>query len=215
MKTYFLKNSVNHLTKIGKTYDMEKRLKAIRGQCQFVELSVFHVMNGDYEAAFHKFYAKRRQDGEWFDLAGITVEDLEDVRSLFVPKARQRLPFVKIYDCFSSIACKIKSVSSIRLLAFLLFEGPSKRGELLLDKALFLRFNAHLADIDPTQQITMRSFSRCVEELKTTTCLTRIRKGCYYLNPYFFWSDSEAERVELITEGAKEDQFIAQNAVEP
>lgn len=79
IKTYFLKNNVNSLVKIGKSNDVERRVTQIVGQCKFIELSVFHVLDGDYESFFHNHYREYRKEGEWFDIPDLTVDKiLED-----------------------------------------------------------------------------------------------------------------------------------------
>ncbi len=77
IKTYFLKNNVNNLIKIGKSNDVERRIKEIVGQCSFVQLYVFHSVEGDHESYFHRLYADSRKSGEWFDLPNLTIDTIE------------------------------------------------------------------------------------------------------------------------------------------
>lgn len=81
MKTYFLLNNVNSLIKIGKSKDVYSRMREIKGQCSFIELSIFHIVEGNYESFFHKYYSDLRVTGEWFDLKGITIEELDNALS--------------------------------------------------------------------------------------------------------------------------------------
>jgi len=86
MFTYFLKNNVNSLIKIGKSNNVARRLSEIKGQCSFIQLSVFHVIEGNFEADFHDYYKDFRKEGEWFDIPDLSIEminsDLFKIQSL-------------------------------------------------------------------------------------------------------------------------------------
>lgn len=77
MYTYFISNKVNSLVKIGKSINVERRIKQIEGQCNFLELSVMHVIEGNYESDFHLFYKEFRKKGEWFDIPDLTIDKIE------------------------------------------------------------------------------------------------------------------------------------------
>jgi hypothetical protein len=122
--------------------------------------------------------------------------------------------FTQVYDCFSKIAVKLKSITSVKLLFWLLSHEASKSNGINSGKAVYQRFSQYLKE-EGAESVTERTFQACFEELRQVKALSRLSKGCYYLNPYIFWRDDKNKRIEYITEGAKEDQFIAQNAVEP
>lgn len=64
--TYFFKNKVTGLIKIGKSVDVKTRKQAV--QCgSGSELEVLFVINSDVEAEMHKMFSEYRRHGEWFD----------------------------------------------------------------------------------------------------------------------------------------------------
>ncbi len=81
VKTYFLKNSINDLIKIGKSSDPERRVAEVRGQLTFVELSIIHVIEGDYESYLHGVYAASRKSGEWFDIKDFSIDSVNKIVS--------------------------------------------------------------------------------------------------------------------------------------
>lgn len=77
METYFLKNNVNNYVKIGKSIAPYSRVDQIMGQWPFVDIYVFHTVNGDYERKFHLLFYEKRVKGEWYDLPDLTIEGIE------------------------------------------------------------------------------------------------------------------------------------------
>jgi len=69
--TYFIRNNINNLVKIGRSENPFKRVKEISGQVNFVKLELESYIQGDYEKTLHKYYSKLRKEGEWFDLQSI------------------------------------------------------------------------------------------------------------------------------------------------
>lgn len=66
ISTYFFKNPVTGLIKIGKSVDIKTRKQAV--QCgSGVELDVLLVIDGDSERELHKKFAEYREHGEWFN----------------------------------------------------------------------------------------------------------------------------------------------------
>lgn len=64
--TYFFKNPVTGLIKIGRSVDIKTRKQAV--QCgSGVELKVLLVVSGDSERELHKKFAEYRKHGEWFN----------------------------------------------------------------------------------------------------------------------------------------------------
>lgn len=65
-KTYFILNPLTGLIKIGKSADVENRIKLLKCGAG-AELEVLHVIDKNIEGKLHKKFAKYRETGEWFD----------------------------------------------------------------------------------------------------------------------------------------------------
>lgn len=100
MKTYFFKNSINNLIKIGKSTNVMQRAKQVSGQCPFIEISVLYVVDGNYESYFHSLYKEFRKDGEWFDIPGLSVSKIENDLNRCVSKETET------EETFSSRCCQ-------------------------------------------------------------------------------------------------------------
>ena len=49
----------------------------VAGECTFVKISVFHIIDGDYEMYFQSIYREKRVCGEWYDIPDVTISELE------------------------------------------------------------------------------------------------------------------------------------------
>lgn len=65
ISTYVVRNPDTGLIKIGRTLNVEQRMKALRVGAG-ATLEVLAVVPGDCEAALHARFAKYRHHGEWF-----------------------------------------------------------------------------------------------------------------------------------------------------
>lgn len=66
IKTYFFKNPITGLIKIGRTIDIKTRKQSV--QCGAgIDLVVIAVIEGDIENELHKQFADYREHGEWFN----------------------------------------------------------------------------------------------------------------------------------------------------
>lgn len=66
VSTYFFRNPITGLVKIGKSNDVKTRKQAV--QCgSGVDLDVLLVIDGDIERELHKKFARYREHGEWFN----------------------------------------------------------------------------------------------------------------------------------------------------
>lgn len=93
MQTYFFKNNINDLVKIGRSENAEKRAAGVVGQCHFIEIQILHIIDGDYENHFHKLYQKFRKEGEWFCIPGLTVDKINyDLETHIKPKIKVLIP---------------------------------------------------------------------------------------------------------------------------
>lgn len=78
MYTYFFTNNVNNLVKIGKSIAPRSRSLQTAGECTFIEITVFHTIEGDYEREFHLLFSEYRSCGEWFDIPNLSTEFLTE-----------------------------------------------------------------------------------------------------------------------------------------
>lgn len=121
--------------------------------------------------------------------------------------------YTQVYDCFSKISVKLKSITSVKLLFWLLSHEANKSNGISSGKIVYDRFVKYLQE-EGAEPVTNRTFVNCFEELTAIRALTRIGKGHYYLNPYMFWRDEIKERIGFITDEAKESKFISYNPME-
>ena len=77
--TYFIKNPLNGLIKIGRSEDVEKRFKSLRTGAG-IALELLFYIERDVEKELHIKYNKQRKIGEWFDL---TYEEVLNEHNLF------------------------------------------------------------------------------------------------------------------------------------
>ena len=77
LKTYFFKNNINQYVKIGKSIAPHSRALSVAGECTFVKISVFHIIEGDFERFFQRLYSSNRVCGEWYNIPDVTKEEIE------------------------------------------------------------------------------------------------------------------------------------------
>lgn len=65
IKTYIIDAVGTELVKIGKSYDVETRMRAMQGGSP-ARLSILRIIPFNCERAMHQRYAQLRQHGEWF-----------------------------------------------------------------------------------------------------------------------------------------------------
>lgn len=118
--------------------------------------------------------------------------------------------FTQVYDCFSKVCAKLKSITSVKLLFWLLSHEVNKSNGLSSGRPVYESFRDYLAE-EKCDTVTERTFQNCFEELTKIQVLTRIGKGRYYFNPYLFWRDDKNERINFITDEAKESKFLSYN----
>lgn len=78
---YFVQEHMTGTFKIGKTKNIEKRMNVFGVQLPFKNELIFLIKSGNHhqtEVAFHRYFANKRLEGEWFALSKL---DLEWVRS--------------------------------------------------------------------------------------------------------------------------------------
>lgn len=120
--------------------------------------------------------------------------------------------FTQVYDCFSKLSVKLRSIVSVKLLFWLLSHEANKSNGISSGTAIFDKFSKYLTD-EGVDGIALRTFKSAFEELTTVGALTRVGRGRYYLNPYVFWRDDKKERINFIMDENKEKKFLSHNPV--
>lgn len=118
------------------------------------------------------------------------------------------MDFVQVYDSFSKLGVKITSLVTFKLLFWLLAHEVNRMNGISSGQLVFDRFNAFLKE-EGIKPISMRTFQSGFEELVTIEALTRVGKGHYYFSPYLFWKDNKKERIQFITDEAKEKKPLS------
>jgi hypothetical protein len=122
--------------------------------------------------------------------------------------------FTQVYDCFSKLSVKLRSIVSVKLLFWLLSHEANKSNGISSGEAIYNKFVKYLED-EGVEKVAMRTFKSSFEELTNIGALTRVGRGHYYLNPYVFWRDDKKERMNFIMDEAKDKRYISQNPLTP
>lgn len=118
--------------------------------------------------------------------------------------------YTQVYDCFSDICVKLRSISSVKLLFWLLSNEVNKSNGISSGKHVFEKFNKHLEE-NGIEKIGERTFQACFEELTSIGVFTKVGRGHYYINPYLFWRDSIKKRTDFIIDEGKEKRYKSLN----
>jgi len=119
--------------------------------------------------------------------------------------------FTQIYDCINEISDSINSVTTYKLLFWLLKNSINKQNGFVSSKHLFESFNSFLGRKDANMEVTYRTFLNCISELKNAKAITQVGKGHYYFNPHIFWRDEKNERLNFIKDEIKDGNLISYN----
>ncbi len=202
MYTYFVKNNINSLIKIGKATNVQNRLVQLKGQISFVELSLFHYLEGDYEDYFHSLYENHRKSGEWFDIPNVTVSEINthwdnaiglkqiDAIPDEVDKVSRTDTHFRIYD--EGQDALIKCNNSEKNLIF----GIIKLGLVAKNTNEILLNKARREQISKCAGVDVRSLQNSLYRLIKKNLIVR-HKGIMLLNPKLFFSGDEKERNKL------------------
>lgn len=120
--------------------------------------------------------------------------------------------FTQVYDCFSKISVKLKSITSVKLLFWLLSHEANKSNGINSGKSVYERFIKYL-EAEGVEAVTERTFQNCFEELRSIEVITKVGRGQFYFNPYLFWRDDKSERVNFIVDEAKEKKHLSHNPI--
>lgn len=118
--------------------------------------------------------------------------------------------FTQVYDCFSKLSVKLKSIVSVKLLFWFLSHETNKSNGITTGQHVYDKFIKYLVS-EGGESVALRTFKSAVEELTTVGALTRVGRGHYYLNPYVFWRDDKKERINFIMDENKEQKFLSHN----
>lgn len=118
--------------------------------------------------------------------------------------------FTQVYDCFSQISIHLKSIVSVKLLFWLLSHEANKSNGISSGKHVYERFTKYLIS-NGVEKVAERTFQNSFEELTAIKALTRVGRGQYYLNPFVFWREDKLERINFITDEAKEKKYVSHN----
>jgi hypothetical protein len=118
------------------------------------------------------------------------------------------MDFVQVYDSFSKFGVKVKSIVTFKLLFWLLSHEVNKKNGISSGQVVYDRFNNFLNE-QGAEIIAMRTFQNSFEELIKIEALTRVGKGHYYFSPYLFWKDSKKERIDFLTDEAKDKKPLS------
>lgn len=121
--------------------------------------------------------------------------------------------FTQVYDCFSKISVQLRSISSVKLLFWLLSHECNKGNGTNSGKVVFAKFNKYLVE-NGSDAISERTFKACFDELSQVKAITRVGRGQYYFNPYLFWRDGKNSRELFIADEVKENKFLSYNPVD-
>ena len=117
--------------------------------------------------------------------------------------------FTQVYKSFSSIAIKIDSGNSWKLLFWILSNASNQNGIEVSNRthALFNKFLVEKGCIE----ISKSTYYRCITELSDSGAITKVGKGHYYLNPYIFWQDDKASRIKFIQNEMSDGGYVSTN----
>jgi hypothetical protein len=104
--------------------------------------------------------------------------------------------FTQIYSCINEISSEINSPTSWKLLFWLLANETRTKNVVTIEQTVWEKFNEFLES--KRQSVSYAGFKKCIQELHKAGALSRFAKGKYYFNPYIFWREDQAERVEFI-----------------
>lgn len=101
---YFVQEYMNGSFKIGKTKNLEKRMNIFGVKLPFENKLIFLIKTGNHhqtEVAFHKHFADKRLEGEWFalnkdDVAWIKAEKYtEEINQTILPVEEKKKTAIK------------------------------------------------------------------------------------------------------------------------
>jgi hypothetical protein len=121
--------------------------------------------------------------------------------------------FTQVYDCFDKLCIRLKSISSVKIMFWLLSHETNKNNTIGSNKFVYQRFNQHLI-AEGAETISDRTFQASIEELHKNNILTKVARGMYYFNPHVFWRDDKNKRVQFIIDEKKDGNYESFNPIQ-
>jgi len=132
-----------------------------------------------------------------------TVEE-DDSISFVIEK-----DFTQVYDCFSKMSAKIRSITSYKLLFWLLANKAADDGTIHVDAIIYEEFNEFLSkECGPECKVIRATFDNCIAELKKVGALLMKGRGHYKANSFGFWRGPLKDRKELLLKEYKSDTIM-------
>jgi hypothetical protein len=78
--TYFARARGTNLVKIGRSTDVQQRIKSLQTGCP-QEIDVIGIADGDCESNWHRRFSGHRRTGEWFELSDQDISQIEFIMS--------------------------------------------------------------------------------------------------------------------------------------
>lgn len=114
--------------------------------------------------------------------------------------------YVQIYKNFVKISGKINSVTTFKLLHWLLAERLTDDNG-LHSGSMFADFNKYLQEDcgSESSMVSKATFYRSLQELVETGAINKIDQGHYFANANLFWADDTQKRYDHLQLNAKDD----------
>ena len=121
------------------------------------------------------------------------------------------IDYTQIYSCFNELAPKIKSVTSFKLLFWLLANKTNKSNSIQCGKSSFLEFNQFLEEKDPTGSVSEQTYYSCLSELVKTGIIKKHARNNYAANIFVIWKDKLKNRLNLIQHNSNTGDDVFEN----
>lgn len=102
--------------------------------------------------------------------------------------------FTQIYNCFSTMSKQLKSVTSFKLLFWLLSKKTQKTNEMECSMRSFKEFNSYLMDNCPDCGISKATYYNALSELCEVGIIKRHGRNNYMANLFAVWKGSKDDR---------------------
>lgn len=116
--------------------------------------------------------------------------------------------YIQLYKNFVKVSGKITSITTFKLLHWLLAERMSDNNGLQSGR-LLEDFNQYLVEsCGEDCAVHKATFHRCLEELIKIGAVNKIGRAHYFANPNLFWSDDVQARLDHLKDHGNSDGTI-------
>lgn len=113
--------------------------------------------------------------------------------------------YIQLYKNFVKVSSKISSVTTFKLLHWLLAERLDESNGVNSGR-MYRDFNEYLEfQCGPDCKISEATFYRCLDELVIVGAIKKVEKGHYLANINLFWGSDTNKRIESLKEFAKDN----------